>query len=85
MELLKKKYKTLTELEIKDLVVNDKWMNAIGNDVKNDMDRISQRLTQRIKELATRYQTPLPDLYNEVEELEKKVNAHLQKMGFKWN
>lgn len=85
LELLKKKYKILIESEIKDSVVNDKWMNAIGNDVKSDMDRISQRLTQRIKELAERYQTSLPLLNNEVEELEKKVNAHLQKMGFKWN
>jgi type I restriction enzyme M protein len=85
IELLKKKYKTLTETELKDLVVNDKWMTAIGNDVKSDMDRISQRLTQRIKELAERYQIPLPNLNNEVEEFEKKVNVHLQKMGFKWN
>lgn len=82
LEKLKTKYSLLTEDEIKDLVINDKWMIAIGNNVKSEMDRISQRLTQRIKELAERYETPLPNLNKQVEELEMKVNAHIKKMGF---
>jgi len=36
------------------------------------MERISQGLTQRIKELAVRYETPLPKLTNEVKLLEEK-------------
>jgi len=74
------KYKELTNSEIKRLVVNDKWMVAIEQDVKSDMDRISQRLTQRIKELAERYETPLPKLTATVEELTSKVDTHLEKM-----
>ena len=77
------KYKTLTESEIKILVVNDKWMANIEQRVKGEMDRISQRLTQRIKELAERYSTPLPILVTETETLTKKVDEHLEKMGFK--
>ncbi|MDD3877836.1 MAG: N-6 DNA methylase [Bacteroidales bacterium] len=79
------RYKTLTEDEIKQLVVDDKWMASIERSVKTEMERISQRLTQRIKELAERYETPLPDLNKVVEALETTVNAHLQKMGFVWN
>lgn len=82
LEKLKTKYKELTETEIKDLIVTDKWMTAIGNDVKSDMDLISQRLTKRIKELAERYQSPLPVIEMEVSGLEKKVTNHLKKMGF---
>jgi type I restriction enzyme M protein len=78
------RYKTLTEDEIKTLVVDDKWMATIEKDIKTEMERISQRLTQRIKELAERYETPLPKQTNEVKELEIKVSAHLQKMGFVW-
>ena len=78
------RYKTLTEEEIKELVVDDKWMNRIQFSVKSEMDRISQRLTQRIKELAERYEIPLPKHTTHVAELEIKVNAHLQKMGFVW-
>lgn len=79
------RYKTLTEDEIKQLVVDDKWMSVLERDVKTEMERISQRLTQRIKELAERYETTLPQQTTEVADLEAKVNAHLQKMGFVWN
>lgn len=79
------RYKTLTVDEIKQLVVDDKWMASIEKSVKTEMERISQRLTQRIKELAERYETPLPKQTAEVVELEEKVTAHLQKMGFVWN
>ena len=76
------KYKTLTEPEIKVLVVDDKWMADLEQAVKGEMDRISQRLTQRIKELAERYSTPLPTLVTETEILTAKVADHLKKMGF---
>jgi type I restriction enzyme M protein len=78
------KYKALTEAEIKTLVVEDKWMATLDRDVKTEMDRISQRLTGRIKELAERYETPLPKLLSETETLAGKVDKHLTKMGFKW-
>ena len=38
-----------------------------------------------VKELAERYETPLPQLTNRVAELETKVNRHLERMGFAWN
>ena len=78
------KYKTLSDDEIKDLVVNHKWVSHLENAVQNEMQRISQRLTQRIKELVDRYETPMPLQLNEVKALEKKVNTHLSKMGFVW-
>jgi type I restriction enzyme M protein len=78
------KYKALSVDEIKTLVVEDKWMDTLERDVKTEMERISQRLTGRIKELAERYELPLPHIENEVEKLEKKVMAHLNKMGFAW-
>ena len=78
------RYKTLTKDEIKQLVVDDKWMSVLERDVKTEMERISQRLTQRIKELAERYETTLPQQTAEVASLESKVTTHLQKMGFVW-
>jgi type I restriction enzyme M protein len=38
-------------------------------------------LTGRIRELAERYATPLPQLTDEVAALAVKVEAHLKKMG----
>jgi type I restriction enzyme M protein len=77
-------YPTLTEDQIKQLVVDDKWLARIAKDIHSEMDRISQQLTQRIKELAERYEMPLPQQTQQVDELEKAVAAHLQKMGFEW-
>ena len=76
------KYKTLSDDDLKRMVVDDKWISHLEHAVQNEMQRISQRLTQRIKELADRYETPLPAINKEVTELEKKVNAHLAKMGY---
>ena len=48
------------------------------------MDRVSQQLTRRVKELADRYETPLPQMQSRVAELEAKAAHHLERMGFKW-
>jgi len=79
------RYKSLTEEEVKTLLVNDKWMTSIETAIKTEMDRVNQSLTQRIKQLANRYGLPLPKQNEEVMELERKVEAHLFKMGFTWN
>jgi len=78
------KYPKLTEVEVKTLVVEDKWMGALSAAIHGEMERISQTLTQRVKELAERYETTLPQADSRVEELEKKVSIHLHKMGFSW-
>jgi type I restriction enzyme M protein len=78
------KYPTLTETEIKTMVTDHKWMHTIATAITTEMERVSQALTQRIKELAERYDNPMPQLKSEVEALEEKVNAHLAKMGLVW-
>jgi type I restriction enzyme M protein len=79
------KYPTLSEDEVKALVVDDKWMAALGAAIGGEVERISQALTQRVKELAERYATPLPALGEQVADLERRVAAHLERMGFAWN
>lgn len=78
------KYKSLDVDEIKTLVVEKKWLARMEQNVQGELQRISQSLTGRIKQLAERYDTPLPNLEKTVEGLEDKVNSHLQKMGFSW-
>lgn len=77
-------YPKLSEKEIKTLVVDNKWFAALEAAIHGEMDRISQALTQRVKELAERYATPLPQMSSYVAELEAKVNGHLERMGFAW-
>ena len=75
-------YPKLSIDEIKTLVVDKKWMANIETKIKTEMDAINHRLTERIKELAERYETPLPKLTNDVADLTKKVEDHLKKMGY---
>ena len=65
-------------------MVDDKWLAALDTAIHGEMDRVSQQLTQRVKELAERYETPMPQMVGRVAELEAKVNGHLEKMGFAW-
>jgi type I restriction enzyme M protein len=48
------------------------------------LDQVSQTLTGRIRELAERYESPLPLIENELALLSNKVDEHLKKMGAAW-
>jgi type I restriction enzyme M protein len=78
------KYPQLTEDDIKTLVVDDKWLATLAAAVQDELDRVSQTLTGRIRQLAERYATPLPQLTNEVAALTARVDGHLKKMGAVW-
>ena len=77
-------YPKLTDAEIKTLVVEDKWLAALDAAIHGEMDRVSQTLTGRVKELAERYEAPLPQMAERVAELEARVSRHLEEMGFAW-
>ena len=49
--------------------------------VQGELDRVSQTLTGRIRQLAERYATPLPKLTDEVEALATRVDGHLKRWG----
>ena len=57
---------------------------ALDAAIHSEMDRVSQQLTQRVKELAERYEVSLPRMLDRVVELETKINCHLKTMGFAW-
>ena len=78
------KYGKLTEDEIKTLVVDDKWLATLAASVQSELDRVSQALTGRIRQLAERYATPLPRITKEIEFLSARVDEHLKKMGAVW-
>jgi type I restriction enzyme M protein len=78
------KYPELSEAEIKTLAVDDKWLGALETAVHGEMDRISQGLTRRVRELAERYEAELPQLVDRVAELQARVDSHLERMGFTW-
>jgi type I restriction enzyme M protein len=81
--LVSAKYAKLAQDEVKALVVDDKWLAALETAVQSELDRVSQALTSRIKQLAERYAQPLPQIIKKVDVLASKVDGHLKKMGYK--
>jgi type I restriction enzyme M protein len=77
-------YPKLSSAEIKTLVVDDKWITALAVAMQGELDRISQTLTGRIRQLAERYAIPLPQLTDEVALLSARVEEHLKQMGALW-
>ncbi|MFH1690247.1 MAG: type I restriction-modification system subunit M [Candidatus Eisenbacteria bacterium] len=78
------RYPELTESQTKMLVADDKWLTALDVAVRGEMNRVSRQLALRVRELAERYEDPLPQMVSRVADLEAKVNRHLEKMGFSW-
>jgi len=83
MDAVLQQYARLTEEDIKTLVVDDKWLATLAAAGQGELDRVSQTLTGRVRQLAERYATPLPELTGEVEALAARVAGHLAKMGFR--
>ena len=75
------KYGKLSEDEIKSIVVEDKWLATVAAAIQGELNRVSQTLTERIRQLAERYATPLPRLNDEVTALAAHVDRHLKKIG----
>ena len=77
-------YATLTESEIKVLVVEDKWLASIQATITDEVQRVTQALAARVQELEERYTQRLPDLASEVDAFSAKVEGHLKSMGVDW-
>ena len=83
-EKCRARYDSLTDEEILDLLVNKKWFDSIFAGIADLYAAISHHLTNRIIELAERYESTLPQLESDTTEYEAKVKSHLERMGFKW-
>ena len=78
------KYALLTDEEVKELLVNSKWYYSIFEGIEALYKTTSNNMTSRIIELADRYEEAMPEIVDEVNELEDKVKSHLERMGFVW-
>jgi len=75
----------LSESEIKTLIVDDKWLGSLQTNIQAEIERVTQQLANRVKELEERYAEPLPMITQSVEDLSKKVAEHLKAMGLEWS
>ncbi len=74
-------YNTLDEAEIKQLLIEDKWLATLQGQIEAEIERITQQLASRLQELKERYSETLPEITQNVEQLSNKVAEHLKAMG----
>ena len=79
------KYATLTDDEIKALLVDYKWFDDIRAAVDAEIERVMQRLAQRVQTLEERYANSLPELERSVYEIGSRVGRHIREIGVAYN
>jgi type I restriction enzyme M protein len=75
------KYGRLTEVEIKQIVVDDKWIAAVKTVVEAELARVAGALVSRLQQLQRRYGHTAPTLETSASELSARVHEHLKSMG----
>ena len=83
-EKARKRYLTLTDDEIIELLINKKWYDTIGVGINELYATISYQLSDRIIELSKRYKNPLPNIMKQTADCEIEVKKYLERMGFTW-
>ncbi len=80
-EAVLKKYPTLTEDDIRVLVVQDKWLADITVAISAEVEARTDSLTARVRVLTERYGQTLPQIMEDLAGLEARVAGHLAAMG----
>ena len=79
-EKIFEKFKRLDENEIKTLVVDDKWLNELKEQILSTVERAVQEQITRISTLASRYDKTLDELTERANILSLRVKTHLEAM-----
>ncbi|RKV33637.1 type I restriction-modification system subunit M [Helicobacter pylori] len=74
-------YKNLEINEIKDLIIQDKWLNSLKNALENKIQKRINALTSALNGIISSYSNSLLELDKEVKESESKVLEHLKDLG----
>ncbi|MFR9752087.1 type I restriction-modification system subunit M [Nocardia sp. 004] len=75
------KYGDLSEADIKELALDDKWKKTVVRRVVDEVEGLTFHLVARIQQLGERYAATVDDLGAELDKLETKVATHLADMG----
>ncbi|MDR3634947.1 MAG: type I restriction-modification system subunit M [Isosphaeraceae bacterium] len=79
-----RKYGELTEGEIRELVVDNKWLGYIARAVDAETDRVARNLTLRVNELGRRYGRTLAAVRLEARFSSDQLDRDLAILGAKW-
>lgn len=75
------KYGDLTEADVKELVLDDKWKSMVSDRVSDAIVTLVLSLAARLRDLGNRYEDTLGDLEDRLQQLNELVTDHLSSMG----
>jgi type I restriction enzyme M protein len=75
------RYALLTEMDIEQLVICDKWSTHLRMTIEEIVHSIVQGLMSRLRTLEIRYEEPQFRLDDKLDHLSERVERHLQRMG----
>jgi type I restriction enzyme M protein len=78
-----KKYGDLSEDDVKQCVLDDKWHKTINARVTNEANSLTLALVRRLQQLGERYAETLTELEGKVEMVGTEVDGYLKSMGLK--
>jgi type I restriction enzyme M protein len=78
-----KKYTDLSEDDVKQLVLDDKWHATVATRIAGEVNSLTSHLVGRIQQLGERYAATVEDLDAELARLDGTVAGYLAAMGFK--
>ena len=83
-DLVFKKYEKLSLDDIKELLINKKWLYSIEKGLIEYYLTLSERLTEGIETIVDRYEETLIDIEEKLKQDEKLVMKDLKTMGFEY-
>lgn len=75
-------YASLSEEDIRHLVVEKKWMHSVMSSCMEEMQQVTQQLSAAITTISARYERTLSSLEADAHRYEDEVNGYLTEMGF---
>lgn len=75
------RYRELTENEIRQLLVDDKWIGAIREVIDAEVAGVAQNLVARLDVVVQRYRQTVPELEAATSSAAARVREHLTEMG----
>lgn len=82
-EEVRKKYAAFTADEIRDLIINDKWLKEVRSRSEAENKRVCESISSQVSVLNERYAKPLPTINDEIAKLSGEVDGFLKAMGIK--
>jgi type I restriction enzyme M protein len=78
---VRKKYDALTADDIRDLVINDKWLQELKGRSEAENKRVCESISSQVLVLNERYAKPLPAINEDIARLSGEVDGFLMAMG----